>query len=380
MLLNRQKAHSLMREANLDALVLAYTENVMYFSDFLRVRSNHLKSRLSYVVFFADEALEPAFLVPHQDYLESAAGTWITDVRRTSEHRIPGVADIHHDRPGLVASVIKERGLTAGRIGFEEESLPFAVHQQLAGKLPGFELVPAHRLLQRLRAIKSETELKLIREAMRLTEVAGAAILNAARPGISELELAQLAEQAALAEGAERMDFLIVAAQERGAVVHGAPSDYRLQDGDVVRFDVGASRDGFTGDLARTFVIGKEADPQHELHYSAIRAAVEAGIAMIKPGVTADEVYQAQMTAGRAIDPELSREHAGHGLGLEVHEEPMICDGNDFVLEPGMVVMIENARYLPGKAGYQLEDLVLVTETGHEILTTLTRDLMPENV
>lgn len=376
MLLNKEKAHQTMLEQDLDALVLAYTENVMYFSDFLRVRSNRLKSRLSYVVFFRDEALAPAFLVPHQDYLDSRAHTWIEDVRRTSEHEIPGQAEIAHDRPALVARVFAERGLSAGRIGFEDQSLPFGVYQQLRANLPAFELVPASDLVKRLRAIKSDTELGLIREAMRLTEVAGAAILDAVRPGVSERELAGIAEEAAVAAGADGMAFVIVAAQERGTVVHGVPSDYRLQIGDVLRFDLGATRNGFGGDLARTVVVGDTASEEHARHYGAIQAAVEAGIAAIAPGVTAGEVYDAQIRAGRKIDPELSREHAGHGVGLEPHEEPMIVSGSDFVLEEGMVVMIENARYLKGKAGYQLEDLVRVTSTGCEVLTTLPRDLV----
>ncbi len=376
MLLNKAKAYTMMLEQDLDALVLAYTENVMYFSDFLRVRSNRTKSRPSYVVFFRDEALVPAFLVPHQDYLDSREHTWIEDVRRTSEYEVPGQTQIAHDRPALVARVIAERGLRAGRIGFEDQSLPFGSYQQLRANLSAFELVPASDLVKRLRAVKSDTELGLIREAMRLTEVAGAAILDSVRPGVSERELAVIAEEAAVAGGADGLAFVIVAAQERGAVVHGAPTDYRLQTGDVLRFDLGATCNGFSGDLARTVVVGDTASEAHARHYGALRAAVEAGIAAIAPGVTAGEVYDAQMRAGRQIDPELSREHAGHGLGLEVHEEPMIVSGSDFVLEAGMVVMIENARYLPGKAGYQLEDLVRVTPTGGEVLTTLPRDLV----
>lgn len=376
MLLNKEKAHRMMLEQDLDALVLAYTENVMYFSDFLRVRSNRLKSRLSYVVYFRDEALAPAFLVPHQDYLDSRDHTWIEDVRRTSEHEIPGQTEIAHDRPALVARVIEERGLRSGRIGFEDHSLPFGVYQQLRTNLPAFELVPASDLVKRLRAIKSDPELGLIREAMRLTEVAGAAILDAVRPGVSERELAEIAEEAAVAAGADGMAFVIVAAQERGAVVHGAPSDYRLQTGDVLRFDLGATRNGFGGDLARTVVVGDTASEDHVRHYGALQAAVEAGIAAIAPGVTAGEVYDAQLRAGRRIDPDLSREHAGHGVGLEPHEEPMIFSGSNFVLAEGMVVMIENGRYLKGKAGYQLEDLVRVTSTGCEVLTTLPRDLV----
>ncbi len=237
-------------------------------------------------------------------------------------------------------------------------------------------MTKASKLLQRLRAVKSDEELNRIRKTMDITQDGARAILQLARAGISERQLAEAAKEACLKAGADNIDFVIVGAAENGAIVHGTPSDYRLQNDDLVRFDLGAVYRGYPGDFARTFVVGDHASKEQQHYYSAVYEAVMAGIHAVRPGVSAGEVFEAQMRTGRAIDPHLAREHAGHGVGLEIHEEPMIYAGSDFVLEAGMVVMIENGRYIKGHGGYQLEDLVLVTADGYEVLTSVPRDLI----
>lgn len=378
MLLNKPKAQTLMRDAGLDALVLAYTENVMYFGDFLEVNSNRLKSRLYYLVFFADDAHAPAYLVPHQDFEDAKRHTWIEDVRPTAEYPLHGRPEVIFEKERAVGDLIRERGFRQGVVGFEDASLPVAAFERLQAALPGFELRRASALLQRLRAVKSPEELRRIKKAMDITQTGARAILREAHAGVTEKQLAAAARRACLDAGADHVDFVIVGAGANGAIVHGAPSDYALQDGDIVRFDLGAVYQGYPGDFARTFVVGETPDAQDATHYRAVEAAVRAGIDAVKPGVTSGEVFAAQMEAGRAIDPDLTREHSGHGVGLEIHEEPMIYADSDFVLEPGMVVMIENGRYIKGRGGYQLEDLVLVTEDGCEVLTDVPRDLVRE--
>jgi len=376
MLLDKTKARQLMDQAGLDALVLTYTENVMVFSDFMRVNSNLIKPRLYYLVFFADPAKETVFLVPHQDIDDAKRHTWIEDVRPTAEYVFPGRPDVIVDKVGAVAEIITEAGLANGTVGFEDASLPYGVYARLTAALPGATFAPASQLIARLRAIKSEEELDRIRKAMHATQAGAYAIRDNIRAGVTEAELAALAKEACLAAGGEYVDFIIVGAAANGAIVHGTPSDYALQDGDIVRFDLGAAYGSYAGDFARTYVVGEAPSERDARHYEAVRAAVEAGVAAVRPGVTAGEVYDAMLAAGRAIDPDLKREHAGHGMGLEVHEEPMIYQGSTFVLEPGMVVMIECGRYILGQGGYQLEDLVLVTEDGHELMTDVPRDLV----
>ena len=376
MLLNKIKAHELMRESELDTLVLAYTENVMYFSDFLKVSSNHLKSRLHYIVFFADERLEPSYLVPHQDIEDASRHSWIGDLRPTAEYPMEGRPEVIFDKEQAVADIIRQRSPAGGAVGFENESLPVEVFERLRSYLPAVTFKEASKLVKRLRAVKSAEELARISRAMDITQEGARAILGRAQAGISERELAVAAKEACLEAGADAVDFVIVGAAANGAIVHGSPTDYRLEDGDIVRFDLGAAYQGYPGDFARTFVVGSSASEAQQRHYRAVYEAVQAGIAAVRPGATAGEVYEAQMRAGRAIDPGLVREHAGHGVGLEVHEEPMIYAGSDFVLEEGMIVMIENGRYLNGQAGYQLEDLVLVTATGNKMLTSVPRTLV----
>lgn len=379
MLLNKNKAQDLMRDADLDALVLAYTENVMYFGDFLEVNSNRLKSRLYFLAFFADDALAPAYLVPHQDIDDAKRSTWIEDVRPTAEFPIDGRPNVIFEKEAAVASIIRERGLASGRIGYEDDSLPVATFERLEKELAGFELVGASSLVKRLRAVKSDEELRRIKRAMDITQEGARAIIATAKPGATEQQLAAAARAACMDAGADHVDFVIVGAGANGAIVHGAPTEYALKQGDLVRFDLGAVYQGYPGDFARTFVVGDAVDEKHKHRYEAVKQAVQAGVDAVRPGVTAGEVFAAQMTAGKSIDPDLTREHAGHGVGLEIHEEPMIYRGADFVLEEGMVVMIENGHYIKGQGGYQLEDLVLVTPNGCEVLTSVPRELVMDS-
>jgi len=376
MLLNRDKARQMMRDDGIDALVVAYTENVIVFTDFMHVNSNRIKPRLYYVVFFADAGREPVFLVPHQDFDDAKRQTWIEDVRPTAEYVYPGRPNIVVDKVGAVCDIIRAAGLEHDAIGFENATLPYDVHQALVAGLPNATFKPASQLLARLRAIKSDEELRRIRKAMDATQAGARAIMNNIRPGITEKELAALAKDACLAAGGEYVDFLIVGAAENGAIVHGTPTDYALKEGDIVRFDLGAVYGSYPGDFARTYVVGNSPREEDYRLYAAVRAAVEAGVEAVRPGATAGEVYAAMLRAGQAIDPQLYREHAGHGVGLEVHEEPMIYQGSKFVLEPGMVVMIECGRYILDQGGYQLEDLVLVTPTGYELMTDVPRGLV----
>jgi len=376
MLLNRSKAQELMQAAGLDALVMTYTENNIYFGDFLHVNSAVLKSRPYYTIFFARDDQPPAYLVPHQDIDDVVRDTWIQDVRATAEYRIPGRPNVIWEKEMAVAEILAERGLNSGRVGYENASLYFDIYRRLEAALPSFELVPASDLIARLRAIKSPEELRRIQMAMDITQAGARAVFAEARVGVSEKQLAAAAKEAMMAAGAEAVKFLIVGSGPNGAIVHGTPTDRTLRAGEVNRFDMGAYYQGYPGDFARTFVVGGEPSDTDRRRYQAIYDAVQAGIAACVPGATAAEVYRAQLAAGRRILPDLTREHCGHGMGLEVHEEPMLYDDSDFVLEEGMVVMIENGRYILGEGGYQLEDLVHVTASGPVLMNDVPRDLL----
>lgn len=376
MLLNKPKAQELMREAGLDVLVMTFTENNIYFGDFLHVNSAVLKSRPYYTIFFAREDLVPAYLVPHQDIDDVVRDTWIEDVRATAEYRIPGRPSVIWEKEKAVAQILAERGLDKGRVGYENASLYVDIFRRLEQHLPTFELVPASDLIARLRAIKSPEELRRIQTAMDMTQAGARAVLAEARVGVTEKQLAAAAKDAMMAAGAESVKFLIVGTGPNGSIVHGIPSDRAIRAGEVNRFDMGAYYMGYPGDFARTFVVGGDPSDIDRQRYQAVYDAVQAGIAACVPGATAGEVYRAQMDAGRRILPDLTREHCGHGMGLEVHEEPMLHDDSTFVLEEGMVVMIENGRYVLGEAGYQLEDLVHVTKDGPKLMTDVPRELV----
>src|SRR5690606_23234674 len=151
-----------------------------------------------------------------QDIADVLRDTWIEDVRPTAEYMIPGRPEVIHDKEKAVAEILAERGLTSGRVGFEDASCYFGIHQNLTRELKGFELVPASKLISRLRAIKSDEELRRIRRTMEITQAGARALLAEVRPGVTETYLAAAAHEGMMDAGAEGVDFLIVGAGANG--------------------------------------------------------------------------------------------------------------------------------------------------------------------
>jgi Xaa-Pro aminopeptidase len=208
-----------------------------------------------------------------------------------------------------------------------------------------------------------------------------AAAFAAVRPGTAEREVAGAIEAAMRAAGYERQAFdTIVASGPNAALPHHRAGDRQLQSGDLVVLDFGGVLDGYCCDLTRTVCIGAPSLQARQV-YDAVLAAQRAAIASVKPGVDAVSVDAAarQVLEARGLG-EAFGHGTGHGLGLDVHEEPRVArarpDVPNVALEPGMVFTIEPGAYLPGWGGVRIEDDVLVTASGYEILTPIPRELL----
>jgi Xaa-Pro dipeptidase len=225
---------------------------------------------------------------------------------------------------------------------------------------------------------KDENEIAHMRRAAEIAERAMERLLDvgALRPGRTELEVAADLQVAMLREGGQGEAFSpIVVAGPRSAFPHATPSNRPLAKGDLVIIDWGTTHEGYCSDITRTFVLGSPT-PEMERIHDAVLAANQSGRLSIRPGMPAQEVDRA---ARRAITlagyGEYFIHRTGHGLGLEVHEPPYVVEGNLDLLQPGMTFTVEPGIYLPGTGGVRIEDDVVVTETGSETLTTLTREL-----
>lgn len=261
----------------------------------------------------------------------------------------------------------------AAPVGFEANGVPVAVWEELERVHDAIHWQGTRDLVEELRVEKDRSEVSAIRKALEVAESALEETVEALRSGITEVGLAAALEHACRVRGAERMSFdTIVASGPRGALPHASPTDRVLQDGDLAVVDMGCVVDGYCSDITRAVFLGPELPARWKRVQEALSAARGAALAVVTAGVSAREVDAAarQALAERGLG-EAFVHSLGHGVGLEVHEAPRLAQRSDDLLMAGTVVTIEPGVYLPGKGGMRLEDLVLVTETGAEVLNRL---------
>src|SRR5207302_1993282 len=340
-------------DLELDGLLVTAPENIRYLSGF--------SGSLAYLVI----SLQAAEILGDSRY-------WLQ-----MEAEAPGFALVRsgpsHGLWPLVAERVKRLGLQ--RAGFESQHLTVEQHQRLTAALPvEIRLTATAGLVEGLRMLKSTDEVDLLR---RVAQIAGRAfdrVQPAIRPGLRERDVAFLLEQTFRELGADGPAFdTIVAAGERGALPHGRASDRVLERGDMVVVDFGASAAGYHSDTTRTIVLGEPTTEQARV-IEAVRQAQLESMALMKPGVTADTVDR------RAREVLAGETHAfghglGHGIGLQVHERPFLSPTDHTPLRAGMVVTNEPGIYIPDWGGVRLEEMVLVTEAGPEVLTSASWEI-----
>jgi Xaa-Pro aminopeptidase len=278
-----------------------------------------------------------------------------------------------HGLWALVAERIK--ALDLRRVGVESQLMTVDQHQRLTAALPSeLTLVPTAGLVEELRIVKSAEEIALLRAVASIAGRAFDRVRSAVRPGLRERDVAFLLEQTFRELGADGPAFeTIVAAAERGALPHGRASDRVLERGDMVVIDFGATAAGYHSDTTRTIVVGEPTTEQARV-IEAVRQAQLTSMALMKAGVAADAVDR------RAREVLAGEAHAfghglGHGIGLQVHERPFLSPTDHTALRPGMVITNEPGIYIPGWGGVRLEEMVLITETDPEVLTSASWEI-----
>jgi Xaa-Pro aminopeptidase len=230
--------------------------------------------------------------------------------------------------------------------------------------------MPAEPLIARLREVKDADEIGRMRRAALLGCRLFDSLLGSIRSGLSEAAVAAELEHAVRLAGADAMSFeTIVASGPRSALPHGRASTAKLPKDGFVTLDFGVVLDGYCSDMTRTVHLGRASQQEFDV-YDAVLEAQEAAVAAIAPGVTTGDVDEAARSVLRRAKLDKFFTHStGHGVGLEIHEGPRLASELKQKLEPGMVVTVEPGAYLPGKFGVRIEDMVLVTPAGGEVLT-----------
>jgi len=333
----------------LDAVVVAKPENRRYFSGFTG------SSGLLLV------GADAARLITDFRYIEQAA------------RQAPEFAVVRHSSDMYETLAAEIQAIGGGRIGFESDYVAWDACQKMGEFVE--KLVPLH--LDKLRMVKDEAELASLRVAVRLADAAFDHILSFIRPGVSERDIALELEFFMRKKGAEKAAFdIIVASGPRSALPHGVASDKRIAAGEFVTMDFGAVFEGYHSDITRTVVVSKASARQREI-YDLVRAAQQAGLDAIAAGRLGREVDEAaRRVIGDAGYGDYFGHGLGHGLGLAIHEEPRLSPTGDVLLAPNMTVTVEPGVYLPEWGGVRIEDTVVVTAGGAEVLTASSKELI----
>jgi Xaa-Pro aminopeptidase len=279
-----------------------------------------------------------------------------------------------------LASLAAKRGLSP--VAFEAQDMTVERYRALESLDGGPALVPLGRVVEQLRMVKDEGEIELLARACAITDAAFGDTLAAIVPGRTERQLAILLQRAMTERGADELAFdTIVASGPNGAIPHHVPGDRAMQQGDLVTIDCGARYGGYNADMTRTVALGEPAAWQREI-YELVAAAQQAGVAAARAGADVGAVDAA------ARDPIAAAGHGdhfqhgtGHGVGLEVHEAPMIGYGRTGTLVDRVPITVEPGIYLPGRGGVRIEDTLVVRDGAGaagtaDLLTTTTRELV----
>jgi Xaa-Pro aminopeptidase len=264
------------------------------------------------------------------------------------------------------------------RLGFEDQNVSVRRHTRLREVLPErVELVPAGGEVEKLRAIKDAGEVERIRAAAALVDEIYGTLRQQGLVGRTEREVALTIELELRRIGADGLSFpSIVASGARGALPHAEPTDEPIPRGTLVTLDIGARLDGYCSDCTRTWATGELPDDLADAYALVQRAQAEA-LAAVRPGPPGREV---DAVARSIIEDAGHGDHFGHGLGhgvgMEIHEAPRLARSAEEALVAGHVVTVEPGVYIPGRGGVRIEDLVVVTEHGHSVISTTTKDLI----
>lgn len=348
----------------LDALIAVAPGSVIYTCGFVipSLRIQGLQRRLAMTVVTPDENKDALIVVDMESLTAKRRSQWFTDLRVYRE--------FEQEASDVLVDTLKEFGLESGRIGIELDYIPAMDFMEIQKALPNATFMNAGDLFLDLRSVKTKEEIERLKRAGRAADRAHRSVLENARAGMSERDLGFIITQTLMNEGIDDISVLVVASGERNALPNVGPSDRILQPGDIMRIDILSHIDAYCSDVARTYIVGEPTAEQTRM-WQIMVDTLKAILDELRPGVTSGHLYKifADAYRGYGLDP---YKFVGHGLGLSVHEHPWLGRDPRFdrVIEENMVLCIE-PFYIgsDAKDGYQLEDEVLVTADGYELIT-----------
>lgn len=335
-----------LKEQSLFAMLVTSYENYRYFSGFTG-------SNCTLVITECDAIL-------------------ITDGRYTEQARLQAPEFEIISKQGTQTSLISEVLSTycGKNVGYETMKVSDYTLGKLKEACPKINWCPVPNFALSARSVKDGFELEHIKKAVAVADEALGLLIPQIKEGMTEREVAALLEYNMASLGSEKCAFdTIVASGVRSSLPHASPTDKKIERGDLITLDFGACVNGYMSDITRTIWLG---EPSEELKkiYFAVKEVQNSCVRKIAPGTATKEIDAYQRAEFEKLNLSQYMCHSlGHGVGLEIHESPTLSRLSDEILKPGMVVTVEPGLYIPGVGGVRIEDTVLVTESGFEVLT-----------
>jgi len=325
-----------------------------------------IRSRQAFAIISCGR--EPSLLVCNIEQAQVARESWIKDVRVYTEFAENPI--------GALIDLIRDKGFSRARIGLELSYLPAIDQRRLVEGLPKALIVDVSDVLGRERAVKNRCDLAKLEIAAKATHAAVTDAMAIARRGESEKVMADRILAMLIANGADGTLFTVFGSGRRSALTHGLPTARIPKESEIIRLDVGGRFGPWLSDLARTYSTGHPSKSQCHV-YRALREIQEETLSHIRPGVPAEAIFFACRQAFQKRRLQFHMPHVGHGLGLELHESPILRPGDTTTLQPGMVLNVEPLALDSRNHLYHIEDLVVITQKGYRLLTP---GLAPKNI
>lgn len=356
-----QQIQNYLKEQKVDAAFITTPDNVFYVSGF----KSEPHERLLGVMVFQDA--EPFIICPKMEVPDALATGWA--------YAAVGHEDTE-DAWDVVLKAVEERNVHISSIAIEKSHLTVDRLERMEVIFGGVKAINLDDQLNTMRVIKDEEELEKLRKAAELADYAIEVGCREIAEGKTELEILTAIEFEMKKKGVSKMSFdTMVLSGTKTASPHGVPGERKIQKGDFILFDLGVVYEGYCSDITRTVAFGEPTAAQREI-YETVRLAEETAVEMVRPGVKAKDLDKAARDViTNAGYGEYFTHRLGHGLGISVHEFPSINGANEFVLEEGMVFTIEPGIYNPEVTGVRIEDDVVVTKDGVEVLTKFPKEL-----
>lgn len=351
-----KRLHTYMEKEDIDLIFITLPRSVYYFTNF---NTNPHERFFSLCV---PRDAEPVLIIPELDLEDAMKKSNVKNIRTHKDDENP-------------LDILRELfNKKISKCGIQKEHMTLTKFEEIDSVIKASKYVDLEKEIQKMKAVKSKDEVDKIRNAIRISDIALAEAMKIIKPGITEYEIAAEVQYQRLKHGADGGGLMVVSG-EKSAMPHGRTGNRALSEGDFLLIDGGVLKDGYVSDITRTFAIGEISDEKKRIYNTVLEANV-AAINAVKPGVTFGKLD----TIARDIITEAGygqyfTHRLGHGMGMNNHEYPSIHSLNEDTAKEGMVFTVEPGIYIPEVGGVRIEDDLVVTKEGCEVLTSYPKEL-----